>query len=83
MIGLVILLYLAIDLGRMVLTIYDLSQTETVLDQEITQLEAEIEELDRQGEELQTDKGIERAIRDHLKWGREGDILISVPTPAR
>lgn len=82
-IGLVIALYLAIDLGRMVLAVYDLKQMEKGLDQEITQLKAEIEDLDRQLEKLGTEKGMERAIRDHLKWGKEGDILISVPTPSQ
>jgi cell division protein FtsB len=82
-IGLVIALYLAIDLGRMILTVYDLKQMEKALGQEITQLEVEIEDLDRRIAELQTDVGMERAIRDHLRWGKEGDILISVPTPAQ
>jgi cell division protein FtsB len=82
-IGLVIVLYLAIDLGRMILTVYDLKQMEKALGQEITRLQAEIEDLDHRIAELQTDEGMERAIRDHLKWGKEGDILISVPTPAQ
>ncbi|HID87403.1 MAG TPA: hypothetical protein EYP55_08505 [Anaerolineae bacterium] len=82
-IGLVVALYFVTDLGRMILTLYDLRQMERALGQEITRLEAEIEDLDRQLEELGTEKGMERAIRDRLKWGKEGDILISVPTPSR